>query len=489
MTTIDAPPGGFRRFLVEPARPTAIKSRPDAHWLVVGTVCLGAFMGQLDASIVTLALPAMRRHLNASVSSVEWVALSYLLTLVVLVPAIGRLADAVGRKLLYTYGFLLFSVASVACGLAPNLPALEALRILQAIGAAMLQANSVALIRAAMPPSQLGRGIGIQGAAQAVGLAAGPTVGGLLLAVGGWRLIFLVNAPVGAAGAVAGWFLLPRTHHKTAKTRFDWLGLGLFAPATAGLLVALSQLTHQAPNTYMVAALLLVAAVAAAAFVTRERRAAAPMIDSKLFRSPNFTVGLLSGLLSYAVLFGVLFVSPFFLETCLGETSGRAGLMLTFLPAALAAVAPAAGKASDRFGARRPAAAGLALAAGFLTSTALFAHSLSALLVGLTGVGLGIGLFTPANNASIMAAAPPEKAGAASGVLNMTRGLGTSLGIALSAIVFTAEDAGATGTPRVVASGFRLALLMLATMAAVAAIVAAAPAERLKRLRRVAGKA
>ena len=200
--------------LTEAARPDAIRNRPDAHWFVVGTVCVGAFMGQLDASIVTLAFPALRKEFHASIGSVEWVALAYLLTLIATVPAIGRLADVAGRKLLYVYGFVVFSLASVACGLAPNLVSLDVLRVVQAIGAAMLQANSVALITLAMPRGMLGRGIGVQGAAQAVGLALGPTVGGLLVGLGGWRLIFFVNAPVGLIGTVAGWFLLPRTRDR-----------------------------------------------------------------------------------------------------------------------------------------------------------------------------------------------------------------------------------------------------------------------------------
>ena len=161
----------------EPARPQWVRRRSGAHWLVVATVCVGAFMGQLDASIVTVAFPTLQRNFDAGGGSVEWVALSYLLVLVCAVTAVGQFADMAGRKLLYTYGFAVFTLASVACGLAPNLLALDGFRVVQALGAAMLQANSVALIATAMPPGKLGRGIGVQGAAQALGLALGPTVG------------------------------------------------------------------------------------------------------------------------------------------------------------------------------------------------------------------------------------------------------------------------------------------------------------------------
>ncbi|HVB26507.1 MAG TPA: MFS transporter, partial [Mycobacteriales bacterium] len=228
------------RLFTEPARPESIRSRPHAYWLVVATVCVGAGMGQLDASIVSVGLPTLQRQFHASLGQVEWVALSYLLVLAAVVTAVGRYADMVGRKLLYTYGFGVFTVASVACGLAPNLPALVAFRAVQALGAAMLQANSVALIAAAMPREKLGRGIGVQGAAQAIGLALGPTVGGALIGLGGWRLIFLVNLPAGVIGIALGWYLLPRSRDLAPRVAFDWVGLTLFVPAVGGGLAALS---------------------------------------------------------------------------------------------------------------------------------------------------------------------------------------------------------------------------------------------------------
>ena len=168
------------RLLVEPRRHAAIRERSDAHWFAVAAVCIGAFMGQLDASIVTVALPTLQRTFDATVSEVTWVGLSYLLVLVATVTAVGRFSDMWGRKLLYIYGFVLFTGASLLCGLAPNLGALCGFRALQALGAAMLQANSLAIIVLVMPGRALGRAIGLQGTAQALGLALGPSVGCLL---------------------------------------------------------------------------------------------------------------------------------------------------------------------------------------------------------------------------------------------------------------------------------------------------------------------
>ncbi|MGH3289042.1 MAG: MFS transporter, partial [Streptosporangiaceae bacterium] len=163
-----------------------------APWLAVGVVCFGAFMGQLDASIVTITFPAMERDFGVPVAAVQWVSLIYLLGLIALLAPAGRLGDALGRKLVYTYGFAVFTVASAACGLAPSLGALFVLRLAQAVGAAMLQANSVALVTTSAPKDRMRFALGVQAGAQSIGLALGPTLGGLLTATIGWRAVYWV---------------------------------------------------------------------------------------------------------------------------------------------------------------------------------------------------------------------------------------------------------------------------------------------------------
>jgi len=228
------------RLLVEPRRPRVIREQPNAPWFAVAAVCVGAFMGQLDASIVTVALPTLQHTFDASVGAVTWVGLSYLLVLVATVTAVGRFSDMWGHKLLYVYGFVIFTLASALCGLAPTLGTLCGFRALQAVGAAMLQANSLAIIVLVVPGRALGKAIGLQGAAQALGLALGPSIGGLLLAAGGWRLIFFVNIPFGLLGALAAVLLVPRSRHLLARVRFDWNGLAIFFPAVVALLSAIS---------------------------------------------------------------------------------------------------------------------------------------------------------------------------------------------------------------------------------------------------------
>ena len=463
-----------RRLLVEPARPRAIAGNPQAHWLTVATVCVGAFMGQLDASIVALAFPTLSREFHATLGLVQWVGLSYLLVLVALVPAVGRYADMVGRKLLYTYGFVVFVVGSALCGLAPNLPVLDGFRALQAIGAAMLQANSVAIIALAVPRNELGRAIGIQGAAQALGLSLGPAVGGLLIAAGGWRLIFFVNVPAGILGAIAGWYLIPRSRELQERTSFDWGGFALFAPSLVALLIVLSFGNQLGWSSSSVLAALVVAVALGVAFLRFELRRPAPMIDFVLFTRTAFSAGVASGLLSYLVLFGSLFVVPFFLENDLGLSTATAGACLMTLPIAIGIVAPLAGLRADRFGARPLTVAGMVVSAGALTLLAAVHDTTILVIGGLAALGIGLGLFTPANNAAIMGAVPRAQSGSASGILNMTRGLGTSLGLSLTGLVF-AFVAGAHAEPRLVADGFTAACLFLAAVALAAALLAALP--------------
>ena len=455
---------GWRRMLVEVRRPRTIANHPNAPWFVVATVCVGAFMGQLDASIVSLAFPTLEGQFHASLGTVTWVGLSYLLTLVATVSAVGRLSDMFGRKLMYTYGFVVFIVGSALCGLAPSLAGLEGFRVLQAVGAAMLQANSVAIIYLAVPRRSLGRAIGIQGAAQAIGLALGPAVGGLLLAAGGWRLLFLVNVPFGIVGVVAGLLFIPRSRDLAERVPFDWFGLGLFAPAIILLIGALS-LGNDVGWTSPV---LLVAALAGglllAGFVLHERRSSAPMIDTRLFKRVSFSAGIGSGLLAYLVMFGVLLVVPFYLERGLGASTGRTGLELTVMPVFLGLTAPVAGRLADKLGARPLTVTGMVVVAGALGVLALTRPGDILLVAALAFIGLGLGLFTPANNAAIMAAVPRSESGMASGVLNMTRGMGTALGLAVTGLVY--------GLAVLPMAGFHQSTLLLAGIAAAAALIA-----------------
>jgi EmrB/QacA subfamily drug resistance transporter len=424
---------------------------PGYRWLVVGTVCVGAFLGQLDASIAGLVLPTLERVFNAPVALVEWVAISYLLTLAALVVPFGRLADLTGRKSLYTAGFLVFIVGSALCGLAPDLGWLVAARVLQAVGAAMLQANSVAIITAAVPRSELGRAIGVQGAAQAVGLSVGPSVGGLLIEHLGWEWVFFIALPFGLVGTLLGWVVLPQTAHAPDQAQnprgFDWAGTFLSSASIALALLVLTVGGTWGWGDVRTLGLSFLAALLLGGFLVVERASVSPLVDLRLFASRLFSTGIAAALLSYAVLFGSLFLLPFYLERVLGHSPAETGLLLSPIPVALGILAPIAGVLTDRVGPRPPTVVGMGFAAVALAILGLVSHPPLPVVLGLLVVlGVGLGLFTPANNSAVMVSAPASHLGVAGGVLNMTRSLGTSLGVALSGAVLAAILGAMLGT-------------------------------------------
>ena len=457
----------LERVLREPP-PAARLRRLDAYpWVIVATVCIGAFMGQLDTSIVSLVLPALEEQFNTGLHNVQWVAIIYLLVLTGLLTPLGRMADELGRKALYTWGFFVFIVGSALCGLAPSLPVLVAARAVQALGGAMLQANSVALITAAVPREKLGRAIGVQATAQALGLAIGPTVGGLLISWLDWRWVFWVNVPFGVAGTILARYTLPRTEGERSAAPFNRIGSVLMPLGIASLLLAF---TYFSMIPYFISA----AAVLLLAFIYSERKAAEPLLGADVIGVPGMVGGVSAALLSYTVLFGGLFAVPILLERVFGAAPDRAGLILTTVPAVLTVVAQFGGYLGDRFGTRLPTASGMTVAgAGLALMWWAARGALGPLEAGLVLFGFGVGLFVPSNNASIMAAAPPGRLGVAGGLLNMMRGLGASFGVALVGVAMRLHVGKPThlGAHAHVLHGFRLAVAALFVAALAAGVL------------------
>jgi MFS family permease len=413
----------------ERPRPRRIRENPRGWWLAVATVCFGAFMGQLDASIATLTYHALEGAFHASTAAVSWVSLGYMLVLVALLVPVGRFSDAHGRKLCYLYGFVVFTLASAACGFAPSLPALLAFRLVQAFGAALLQANSVALVTTSAPRDRMRAALGVQAGAQALGLALGPALGGVIVGTLGWRWVFLVNVPVGIVAVVAGQFLLPRTRTRAAATGFDWPGLAWLATASTALLLGISAASGLKLPGAATAALFVVAGVAAYGFWRRVNSADEPLIAPILLRTRQVSAGLIGALGGYLVLFGPLVLVP---EVFGLHESAKAGLVLTSLPFGFALGALGANRVLPRgWSDRRRALAGSAVAVTALLAAVALPFAPAALIPLYVVLGLGLGTFTPANNTLVMGAIPARVAGTGGGLVNMTRGLGTALGVAL----------------------------------------------------------
>ncbi len=458
---------GYRTIFAESPRPAAIRELPWAPWLAVAVVCFGAFMGQLDASIVTLTFRPMEREFAAPLAAVQWVSLAYLLMLVALLTPAGRIADVVGRKLVYGSGFAVFTAGSAACAFAPSLGVLVACRLIQASGAAMLQANSVGLVTTSVPPDRMRLGLSIQAAAQAIGLGLGPTLGGLLTQTAGWRAVYWINVPVGCVAMVAGRYLLPRTRQRSPAGPFDGLGAVLLGVASTAFLVTLSVVGGLPVPGWVAAVMAVVALAAAAGFAIRQRRARCPLVPPALLRSARITLGLAGACLGYLVLFGPLVLIP---QLLAGRGSAlHTGLILSALPAGFG-VAALTAEAVFPPGLRNRTrgcigAGGCAVVLVMLIFMASSSIGI-VLLLGLAGLCLGV--FVPANNALIMRTGAASTAGTLGGLVNMARGIGTTLGIALVTLALHLGG----GRPAGHLDG-TLALALLAAAAAGAAVIAA----------------
>jgi MFS family permease len=413
----------------ERARPRRIRDAPNGWWFAIATVCFGAFMGQLDASIATLTYTSLSAQFHASSAAVSWVSLSYLLVLIALLVPVGRYSDAHGRKLCYLYGFIIFTAASAACGFAPSLTTLVVFRLVQAFGAALLQANSVALVTTSAPKSRMRAALGVQAGAQAVGLALGPVLGGVIVSTLGWRWVFLVNVPVGIVAVIAGQYLLPRTRTKASADDFDWLGLTLLALSSTTLLLGISAASGLNLPGYATIALFVVFAASGYGFWRRVSTATHPLVNPALLRSQQVSAGLAGALGGYLVLFGPLVLVPDVLGS---HQTAKAGIILTALPLGFAAAALGANRVLPTdWTDRRRAMTGSALAVVALLILIPLPFTPAALMPLFALLGLGLGTFTPANNTLVMGAIPTQAAGTGGGLVNMARGLGTALGVAL----------------------------------------------------------
>jgi EmrB/QacA subfamily drug resistance transporter len=466
----------------EPAPAAFFTRRASYPWIVIGTVCIGSFIGQLDASIVQLILPTLEHDFMARLGVVSWVAIAYQLAFAASLPVFARLVEIAGRKLLYLLGFALFGLFSLLCGFAADLPQLIALRALLGIGGALLGANAVVIVVRAAGADRQERALGIMAAAQAVGVSIGPVVGGVLLSALDWRWVFWVSVPFAIAGAALGWFVIPRSGERSPDRRFDWRGALLLVPALALMLLAITESVRWGPVSPAFLGSLALSIVLLAMFIRRERRAPAPLVNLALFRSIPFATGILGVVLSYGMLYAMLFLMSFAFIRGFHDTPLAAGLRLAIVPLGLGVVAPFAGWLQDRLGVRTVLISGMAvcIAGLLLLSEALTgaAGDLTGAMIGLGIYGAGLGLFIAPNNSATMSAAPRERSGQAGGLLNLLRVFFTLLGVAGAAALLSSRLAAKTGSgaqtlgvpETILFDGIEEVLLLLIAMAIVAGL-------------------
>jgi EmrB/QacA subfamily drug resistance transporter len=449
-------------------------------------------MGPLDGTIVSVSLPTIARSLDAGFGEVVWIPTAYLLTISILLIPIGRLSDTVGRKRIYIWGFLVFTVGSLLCSLSPNASFLIGARIVQGVGSACIMSTSTAIISCAFPPRERGKAIGINTMCIYVGLALGPPLGGFLTAAFGWQSIFWVNIPIGVATMAAAYLVIKKDEGVSAPRGFDLKGGAAFAVMLTSLLLFLTFGEDWGYASPIIVTLALLSIVSFLVFLSVESKAGhRAMLDISLFRDNKlFAMGSISALLNYASYYWTPFIISFYAQSVLGLSPQQTGFLLLVQPILMAIVAPLSGMMSDRIGSRTLATGGMVLIwCGLLEMTLLNGGSgdLGVLCVGMVLMGVGMGMFSSPNTSAVMGSVGNDKAGLASGTISTMRTVGQSLSLSMASALIAVMASTAlveaifsgqviVPTPDQVQqllSGFRLAFMVSAILSMIGAVASA----------------
>ena len=415
----------------------------NKKWWTLGAVSVGLFMIMLDNTVVNVALPSMRSSLHMSLSELEWVVAGYALTFAAFMLIGGKLADFIGRRLVFMIGLAVFTGASLACGLAPNGGFLIGARIVQGLGGALMNPATLSIIAATFAPRERGRAIGIWAGVSAMALAIGPLVGGLLTEHVNWNWIFFINVPVGLIGLLAIPLFIDESRDTTADQRLDLPGLMTSALGLFSLTYAFIEANSNGWGSARIIGAFVVAAASLVAFVLLERHQRAPMLDLSLFRNRTFGGANAAMLFVGLAMFGTFFYVSLYMQNVLKYSPVQAGASFLPMTILIILIAPRAGALTDRVGSRWLVGIGMTLLAVMLFYyTTLGANeTFWALLPGLLLGGIGMGMTMTPVTAAAMSAVSVDKAGVGSAVLNSARQVGGSLGIAvMGAIVAASTD-------------------------------------------------
>lgn len=412
----------------------------------MASVAMGIFLGTIDGSIVNVALPTLVDAFQTEFSVVQWVVLAYLLVVTTLLLSIGRLADMVGKKPLYTAGFIVFTTGSALCAFSPTVYWLIGSRVLQALGASMTTSLGTAIITEAFPPAERGRALGIGGLMVSLGVVVGPTLGGLIIDALSWHWIFLVNVPVGVLGTLMVLNFVPN-HKPAGGQAFDLAGAGAMFASLVCLLVSLTLAQQVGFNRPIVWAVMAGFVVFLVAFLLVERRAPQPLVDFSMFDSSLFTVNLVTGAATFICMAGLIILTPFYLQGVRGFPPHQVGLLMAPLAIAMGLFAPLAGSLSDRWGARPMTVLGLmVLLAAYVGISSLSQDTTTVgYIVRYSLLGAGMGIFQSPNNSAIMGAVRRERFGVASSLLSLTRTMGQTIGLAVMGALWAGRVAVAAG--------------------------------------------
>jgi EmrB/QacA subfamily drug resistance transporter len=410
---------------------------PRVQRLALVNVCLGQFMSALDSRSVNVALPTLSLYFDVSLAVVQWIPLAYQLTIVGLVLSMARLGDKLGRKRIYTLGFVLLGVGSAACGLSPQLWQIICFRVVEAVGGALVLANGRAIASSLYSHEGRGRALGMMSMSFHLGYITGPSVGGFLVDTVGWRWIFFMNLPVAIAASWMAWKILPETVTESRDYSIDPIGMVTLFATVIGVIVALQQVAKSGFGAFPAAAL-IVSAVAFCLLLYFERRAQAPLLDLSLFKVRLLTAGVLSHFFVSLSHTSTFFLLPFYLQGILHFTPTQVGLTIIFFSLVIVFLAPVGGWLADRLGSRMLCTVGSVFT---VLSMAGFARlgadsGQLAVMVPLMLLGVGWSLFQSPNLSGMFNAVAPRYVGAVSGLSLTSANIANAMGVAVGSVLF-----------------------------------------------------
>jgi MFS transporter, DHA2 family, multidrug resistance protein len=423
---------------------------PQRYWAIM-TIALGLTLAVLNGAIANVALPTIARDVHTSPAVSIWVVNAFQLAVTVSLLPLSSLGEIHGYRLVYRWGLVVFTIASLFCALSSTLPMLIVARVLQGFGAAGIMSVNGALIRFIYPRRWLGRGVGLNATIGSIASAVGPSVASAILAVGPWPWLFAVNVPLGILAGFVAWRTLPDTPHSGA--RFDVNSAALQAVAFGTLLIGVSEIGH-GDSGFHVALDLVVAVVTGAVLIARQMTQSAPMLPVDLMRIPLFALSIASSVCSFIAQSMAQVSLPFLFEHDLGMDQVMTGLLMTPWPLTVAVIAPFAGRMADKYPAGLLGGCGMTVMALGLAAMAMLPPSPSFWDIAwrMTVCGIGFGFFNTPNNRAIITSAPPVRTGGASGMQATARLLGQTMGAAIVALVFGAVSVGGTTVTLVVAA-------------------------------------
>lgn len=412
----------------------------ERRWYVLMTVGIGTFLSSLNTSITNTVLPVIQRELHLSLSQSEWIVLIYLLVLTLFLLPVGRLSDVWGHRRIFLFGFALFTLSAVWCGLSGNYETLLWGRGFLALAGSMILSVGPALISTTFPAEQRGRVLGIQAIMTYIGLSLGPVLGGWLTQLWGWPIIFYITVPFGLLGLALGIWSVPKVVPERKK--LDLKGFFSFIIGMTAVTFLLNSNAITQHRTFIITLLLISFGSSAWFFIHVERKQADPMLDLGLFRIRNFGFGTLGAALNYLCFFLTLFLLPYYFDHVLHFSASTIGTYLSIAPLVMTVCAPIAGALSDRTGPRLLTTTGMCFSTlalilfGSMVKFSSVADAHWLFIIGLVLAGLGTGIFAAPNNSAILGAAPPTKQGVASGSLATFRYIGMMAGITVGGSLF-----------------------------------------------------